>query len=79
MIIMKPKEKLINLILGNYWDKMPKKQQDKKKLEPVTRDYTINLHKRIHKITFKRRAGRAIREIAKFAKKNMLTDDVRVD
>jgi hypothetical protein len=35
--------------------------------------YTINLHKRLHKITFKNRAPRAIREIKKFAEKNMGT------
>ena len=29
----------------------------------VTRDYTINLHKRLHGITFKKKAPRAIREI----------------
>ena len=34
---------------------------------------TINLHKRLHKITFKNRAPRAIREIKKFAEKNMGT------
>mmetsp|Transcript_121364 Transcript_121364/g.170635 ORF Transcript_121364/g.170635 Transcript_121364/m.170635 type:complete len:121 (+) Transcript_121364:83-445(+) len=57
---------------------MPK-GKEKKQLEAVTRDYTINLHKRLHKITFKQRAPRAIREIAKFAKLNMLTTDIRVD
>lgn len=56
----------------------------------VTRDYTVNLHKRVHKQTFKRRAPRAVSEIVKFgidinltncgiARKNMLTEDVRVD
>jgi len=41
--------------------------------------YTINLHKRLHKITFKERAPRAIREIKKFAIKALGTKDVRVD
>mmetsp|Transcript_28627 Transcript_28627/g.63079 ORF Transcript_28627/g.63079 Transcript_28627/m.63079 type:complete len:122 (+) Transcript_28627:59-424(+) len=45
----------------------------------VTRDYTINLHKRVHKIAFKKRAPRAIKEIRKFAKQNMGTSDVRID
>ena len=40
---------------------------------PHPRLYTINLHKRLHKITFKNRAPRAIREIKKFAEKNMGT------
>merc|ERR1712193_594189 len=41
--------------------------------------YTINLHKRIHKITFKKRAPRAVKEIRQFARKEMGTQDVRVD
>lgn len=39
----------------------------------VTRDYTINLHKRLHGITFKKKAPRAIREIKKFAMGMMKT------
>ena len=39
----------------------------------VTRDYTINLHKRLHGITFKKKAPRAIREIKKFAMQMMKT------
>jgi large subunit ribosomal protein L31e len=45
----------------------------------VTRDYTIHLSKRIHKMQFKRRAPRAVKEIRKFAQKAMGTADVRVD
>ena len=45
---------------------------------PVTREYTINLHKRLHKITRKRRAPRALREVKKFARKEMGTGDVRI-
>lgn len=45
----------------------------------VTRDFTINLHKRLHGISFKRRAPRAIREIKKFTQKMMGTSDVRID
>merc|ERR1719464_50442 len=47
--------------------------------EPVTRDYTIHMAKVLHKISFKKRATRAVREIRKFAAKTMLTKDVRVD
>ncbi|VEU20185.1 DEKNAAC101057 [Brettanomyces naardenensis] len=47
--------------------------------DPVTREYTINLHKRLHGETFKRRAPRAVKEIKKFAKLHMGTDDVRLD
>merc|ERR1711939_568637 len=44
----------------------------------VTREYTINLHKRLHSSTFKKRAPRAIRAIRKFATEMMGTADVRV-
>merc|ERR1711890_71122 len=46
--------------------------------ECVTREYTINLHKRLHSSTFKKRAPRAIRAIRKFATEMMGTQDVRV-
>jgi large subunit ribosomal protein L31e len=45
----------------------------------VTRDYTIQLSKRIHKQQFKKRAPRAVKEIRKFAQKVMGTQDVRID
>lgn len=47
--------------------------------EVVTREYTIHLHKRLHGIGFKKRAPRAIKEIRRFAEKQMGTPDVRVD
>ncbi|GCB67288.1 hypothetical protein scyTo_0008029, partial [Scyliorhinus torazame] len=47
--------------------------------EVVTREYTINVHKRIHGMGFKRRAPRAIKEIRKFAVKELGTPDVRID
>jgi large subunit ribosomal protein L31e len=47
--------------------------------EVVTREYTINLHKRLHGIGFKKRAPRAIKAIKEFASKMMGTDDNRVD
>merc|ERR1712091_560155 len=46
--------------------------------ECVTREYTINMHKRLHSNTFKKRAPRAIRAIRKFATQMMGTEDVRV-
>ena len=55
------------------------KSQNDKKLTAVTRDYTVNLHKRCHKIQFKKKAPRAVKVIRDFARKNMLTDDVRID
>ncbi|KAG6589975.1 60S ribosomal protein L31, partial [Cucurbita argyrosperma subsp. sororia] len=50
-----------------------------RKEEVVSREYTINLHKRLHGCTFKKKAPKAIKEIRKFAEKAMGTKDVRVD
>ena len=52
---------------------MPKEKKEKKEITAVTRDYTLNMHKRLHKIQFKKRAPRAIREIKRFAQKEMFT------
>ncbi|XP_032742135.1 60S ribosomal protein L31-like [Rattus rattus] len=47
--------------------------------EVVAREYTINIHKRIHGVGFKKRAPpRALREIRKFAMKEMGTPDVHI-
>ncbi|KAK4549755.1 60S ribosomal protein L31 [Oleoguttula mirabilis] len=45
----------------------------------VAREYTIHLHKRVHGVSFKKRAPRAIKEIRTFAAKAMGTSDVRLD
>jgi large subunit ribosomal protein L31e len=45
----------------------------------VSREYTINLHKRLHGVTFKKRAPRAVKEIKAFAGKVMQTERVSVD
>ncbi|KAK4227247.1 ribosomal protein L31e-domain-containing protein [Podospora fimiseda] len=45
----------------------------------VAREYTIHLHKRLHGVTFKKRAPKAIKEIKAFAHKSMGTSDVRLD
>ncbi|KAF1353975.1 ribosomal protein L31e-domain-containing protein [Delphinella strobiligena] len=45
----------------------------------VAREYTIHLHKRVHGVSFKKRAPRAIKEIKSFAEKAMGTSDVRLD
>ena len=42
-------------------------------------EYTINIHKRTHKHTYKQKAPRAMREIRKFAESTMFTKDVRID
>merc|ERR1712098_121489 len=73
------------LFAGSYSSSEMAKKSDKKKSakspmnEVVTREYTINLHKRIHGLQFKKRAPRAIREVKKFAEKMMGTPDVRID
>jgi len=43
------------------------KSKKNKVMEEKALDVTVNLHKRIHKISFKRKAPRAIKEIRKFA------------
>jgi large subunit ribosomal protein L31e len=45
----------------------------------VSRDYTIHLAKHTHKMTFKKKAPRAIKVIKAFASKAMGTKDVRID
>ena len=50
-----------------------------KELEPAVRDHTIHLHKLLHNINLKKRAPRAIREIKRFARRNMQTEDIRID
>uniref|UniRef100_A0A8D1E5J8 Large ribosomal subunit protein eL31 n=1 Tax=Sus scrofa TaxID=9823 RepID=A0A8D1E5J8_PIG len=47
--------------------------------EVVTREYTINTDMRIHGVGFKKRAPWALKEIRKFAIKEMGTPDVCID
>ena len=56
-----------------------KRTKSKEASEVVTRVYTINMHKRLHNIGFKKRAPRAVKEIRKFATQQMGTHDVRID
>jgi large subunit ribosomal protein L31e len=56
-----------------------RKQGDNKQLEPEVRQTIIHLHKKLHKVTFKRKAPRAVKEIKEYARKTMFTNDVRVD
>merc|ERR1712210_230201 len=59
--------------------RMVRREKTSTMAEVVTREYTINLHKRLHGIGFKYRAPRAVKEIKKFAEKQMGTKDVRID
>ena len=45
----------------------------------ATREYTINLAKKVSKVAFKRRAPTAIKKIKLFAEKEFGTKDVRID
>ncbi|XP_006832782.1 PREDICTED: 60S ribosomal protein L31-like [Chrysochloris asiatica] len=47
--------------------------------EVVTREYTINIHKRIHGVGFKKHAPGALKEIRKFAIKEMGMPDICID
>ncbi|ELW71242.1 60S ribosomal protein L31 [Tupaia chinensis] len=47
--------------------------------EVVTREYTTNIHKRIHGIGFKKRVPRSLKEIQKFDMKEMGTPDMCID
>ena len=46
----------------------------KTEMQPACRDYTLNLHKRLQGIQFKKRAPRAIRNIKRFAQSEMYTE-----
>merc|ERR1712170_138604 len=62
--------------------KMAKKSDQTKKSamkEVVTREYTVNLHKRIHRQGRKFRAPKAVKAIRAFALREMGTQDVRID
>ena len=45
-----------------------------KELQVATRDYTLNMHKRLQGIAFKKRATRAVRVCARFAASEMHTE-----
>merc|ERR1711988_749612 len=65
--------------MGLIFQSMSAKKATKSiRQECVTREYTVNLHKRLHSSTFKKRAPRAVRAIRKFATEMMGTSDVRV-
>ena len=62
----------------------PAKKGGKKKghsaiSEVVTREHTINIHKCLHGVGFKKRAPQTLKEIWKFAVKEMGTPDVCTD
>ena len=58
---------------------MARTKERKQEMQAATRDYTLNMHKRLQGIAFKKRATRSVRDIKRFAAKEMHTPDVRVD
>ena len=46
----------------------------KQEMQVATRDYTLNMHKRLQGIAFKKRATRAVREVRRFAQTAMHTE-----
>ncbi|KAL0768237.1 hypothetical protein CaCOL14_009212 [Colletotrichum acutatum] len=59
--------------------KKPAGKQRSAIADVVAREYTVHMHKRLHGVSFKKRAPRAIKEIKAFALQAMGTSDVRVD
>merc|ERR1712031_104505 len=57
---------------------MAKGKSNTARSDHVTLEFTINMHKRLHSTTFKKRAPRAIRAIKKFATQMLGTSDVRI-
>lgn len=69
-----------SLQMADHKDKSQKGKKTRSALnDVVTREYTVNLHKRVHDVAFKKRAPRAIKEVVAFAQKAMGTQDVRLD
>eukprot|EP00299_Pterocystis_sp_00344_P009283 c3860_g1_i1.p1 GENE.c3860_g1_i1~~c3860_g1_i1.p1 ORF type:complete len:128 (+),score=39.97 c3860_g1_i1:28-411(+) len=64
---------------GDERKKAEGRKKEKKAETPVTREVTVNIHKRIHGIGFKKRAPRAVDEIKKFARLLMKTEEVKID
>lgn len=48
-------------------------------LQPTSKNVTLNLHRRLFKTQFKKKAPRAVKEIRQYAQKTMRTKDVRID
>ncbi|EJT51108.1 hypothetical protein A1Q2_07217 [Trichosporon asahii var. asahii CBS 8904] len=44
----------------------------------VTREYTINIHKRTHDLSFKKKAPKSVKAVKEFAEKAMGVKDVRI-
>merc|ERR1711865_409849 len=71
--------KLIHPVVSGILQVTMGRDGKKRTAEVVSREYTINLAKALHGVTFKKRAPRTIKIIKQFATKEMKTSDVRVD
>jgi len=58
---------------------MPSAESKKSKPQLSSQELTIHVHKLIHKVQFKKRAPRAVKEIKKIAARRFGTSDVRID
>ena len=47
--------------------------------KPLSREYTVHIHKYVFGVQFKKRAPKALRSLKEFAQKAMGTKDVRID
>ena len=56
-----------------------KGKKEVKELDVKSTTTIINLHRRLHKCTFKRKAPTAVKSIKEHAMKTMYTKDVRID
>ena len=65
--------------MGKKSKNVQKSKGDKKELQAISRKMTVNLHKQLHDVQFKKKAPRAIKIIKKLAQRNMGTKDIRID
>ena len=52
---------------------MARTKERKQEMQVATRDYTLNMHKRLQGIAFKKRATRSVSDIKRFAAREMHT------
>ena len=65
--------------MGKKINHVSNAKKGEKELQSVTRTSIIHLHKLLHKATFKKKAPCAVKAIKEYARKTMLTNDVRID
>ena len=58
---------------------MVKKASTRAEMGNAIRDYTLNMHKRLQGVPFKKRATKAVRVIKRFAENEMRTSSVKID